>query len=256
MSGVKCTPTVRSVAVPAPQQQPPLITIGEILTGLGTVAIGGSLLVGKGLVGSAKLLAKGVAAAGRHLHEEHNRRLASLNVRELSSRLTQAEDTPAVLQALAAMPDLRITAAEYPPIQARMQLLAANHDHRQLALLGQELLENHQAQLRACLRTLAAESFHVIGFQVEPLQHTPDILVAKMPGTTQSITVDIARDANGEVNISLDVEGFHGGACEATTRKWLAEMKRRGAEFDRGEIRRRQVASSRTALRQQVRAQQ
>jgi hypothetical protein len=231
MSEILHTERVEAVEVPSAE---PLISLSDVLTGLGWLAFQGTKLAVMTAVGGGVLAYRGVRAAVNTIQEAKR-----LSLPEIERTITQAPDAKAALQRLASSPGISLPQGDAAALEARVQKLVAADDKLGVASLAREIVRGHQDRLQTTLLTLTVESCREIGFDAVTLRADHGILIAKNPNGRSSITIEVEKAKDGDVRLHFDADGFHGGACVEALDALRARLAAKGVRFHVGSRRRK-----------------
>lgn len=225
MSEIRDTTTIDEVNV-APAE--PLISLGDLLAGVGFLAYHGTRLVVKGTCLGATLAYKGSRALANEIMNARQGRLA---VSEIAPLVTSSDNAREALRALAASNSFEIPKAESERLKARIESLVSANDKLGITALATELIRSRQERLKTSLLTLTAEACGEIGFSSLALRIEDGVLVTKSADGRRTITVAVDKTKEGDVKLHFDADGFHGGACIEALDALHARLTAKGIHF-------------------------
>lgn len=218
MSEIRRTEPVEAFEAPPSE---PLISLSDVLAGVGWLAYHGARLTFQG----AKLAYQGGNALAKSIQESRNR---PLTLPEIDAVIDRAPDAGAALRQLAATPALQLPTAAAETWRADFSSLAPA-DKEGLKASMHRIVASRQQRMQADLTTLGSKICAEMGFQVETLRPTQGVLVVKRG--REKITVTADRRKDGGVALDFDAEGFHGDACVKTLNKLHRCYEEHGVRF-------------------------
>lgn len=228
MSEIRKTNTIRQIEVPSPE---PMVTLAEVLAGVGWLAVQGTIVAIKGI--------RAIANSIRENREVH------LSPDDAAKIVGQSGDARQAIATLANYADLELPKARAALLTTHLEKLATANDKVGTLTLAHQLLAARQDRLHATLLTLAAESCREIGHltgltQVIELP-SAGLVIAKSPDGRRLFTVNVEKTHDGGVQIHRDSDGFHGGSCvSAVHEPFDRVMRKKGAKCDSAERRHKQ----------------
>ncbi len=225
MSEIRETTTIDEVEV-APSA--PLISLGELLAGIGFLAYHGTRLAVKGTCLAGSLAYKGGRALASEIASARAGRLAVSGIAPLVSSSDNAREA---LRALATTNGFEIPKAESERLKARIESLVSTNDKLGITSLATELIRSRQERLKTSLLTLTAEACGEIGFSGQALRVEHGVLVAKSADGRRTITVAVDKTKEGDVKLHFDADGFHGGACIEALDALQTRLAAKGVHF-------------------------
>lgn len=234
MSEIRKTNTIRRVEAP-PRE--PIITLADVLSAVGWLAVNGTILAVKGGV----LACKEIRALSNSVREN---RQGYLSTDDATRVVSQSADAQQAIAILSHYPNIEIPKARAELFRARLEKLAVTNDKAGTLTLARELLTARQDRLQTTLLTLAAETCREIGHltgltQVSALPGA-GLVIAKSPDGRRTFTVNVEKTHDGGVQIHRDSDGFHGGSCvSAVHEPFDRVMRKKGAKCDSAERRRK-----------------
>lgn len=223
MSEIRRTESVETVEVPPSE---PLISLSDILQGVGWLAYHGARLAVKGAVAGSILAYKGARAVSRAVQESR-----ALSLSQANAAIHESENAEQAIRKLAASPGFEIPEAQAQLWKTRLETLVATNDKMGVAHMAREIVRARQDRMQATLLTLAAESCREIGFEAVALPAEHGVLIAKSPDGRRTITVEVDKAKEGDVMFDLKAKGFHGGTCIGALDAVHKGMESRGARF-------------------------
>lgn len=223
MSEYRRSEPVEAVEVPPSE---PLISMADILKGVGWLAYHGTRLVAKGVVAGGLLAFKGAQAVTKAIQESR-----AMSLSEVNAVVQQSENAGEAIRQLAASPGFEIPQADVQQWKSRVEKLATSNDKLGVASLARDLIRARQDRMQATLLTLATESCREIGFNAVPLRCGHGILIAKASDGRRTIEVRVDKAKEGDVELHFDAKGFHGGACIEALNALHKSMESRGVRF-------------------------
>lgn len=234
MSEIRTTTTIEEINVP-PRE--PLISLNEVITGIGWVAFQGARLAVKGVVGSTVLAYKGGKALAAVASESRRR---SVSLSEVSRIVGSSATASDAVVALATTPGLELSPQHARALSAKLQSLVATNDKAGVTAVARELVLARQDRLHGQLLPIVADSCRAIGFAPSMLSAGNGLIQAAREGTRQRLAIEVSKSKDGGVQVHLDADGFEGGACVVTLDALQAELRARGVRCDLRERRRKQ----------------
>jgi hypothetical protein len=225
MSEIRETTTIDDLEV-APSE--PLISLGELLAGVGFLAYQTTRLAVKGAWFTGKLAYQGGRALANEIATARANRLA---VSQIAPLVNSAGNTRQALNALAAADGFEIPKLEAEKLKTRIESLVAANDKQGITALATELTRSRQERLRTSLLKLTAEACGEIGFSAQALRAEHGVLVAKSADGRRKITVAVDKTKEGDVKLHFDADGFHGGACIEALDALQARLTAKGVRF-------------------------
>ena len=232
MSEIRYTEPVEAIEVPPSE---PLISLSDILMGVGWLAFQGTKLAVKGAVAGSILAYKGARAVTKAIQESR-----PLLLRQVDDVIAQANSAKEALTHLAAAPGFEIPQAEAEQCKSRAEALATANDKLGVAAMAREIVRTRQDRLQTTLLTLATESCREIGFNAVTLRANHGSLVAKSADGRQTITVEVDKAKDGDLKLHFDADGFHGGACIQALDALHKRMASKGVRFRVGARKRKE----------------
>lgn len=225
MSEILETTTIEDVEAPPPE---PLISLTDLLAGVGWLAYQGTKLAVGATVAGAVLAYKGASATASAINEIRRNRLSC---QETDSLVADAPDARAAMARLVSASHLDLPEREAELWKAKAERLVAANDKVGVASLARELVMARQDRLQTSLLSLAADSCREIGFTEVALMPANGILVAKNGSGKQRIQIEVAKAKEGEIRLHFDADGFHAGTCVATLDRLMERLRARGVRF-------------------------
>ena len=225
MSEIRETTTIDDVQV-APSE--PLISLGELLAGIGFLAYHGTRLAVKGACLAGSLAYKGGRVLASEITSARARRIA---VSELAPLVSSSDNAREALHALATSDGFEIPKAESEKFKARIESLVSANDKLGITALATELTRSRQERLKMSLIKLTAEACGEIGFSGQTLRVDHGVVVAKSADGRRTITVTVDKAKDGDVKLHFDADGFHGGACIEALDALQARLATKGVRF-------------------------
>ena len=232
MSEIRYTEPVEAIEVPPSE---PLISLSDILMGVGWLAYQGTKIAVKGAVAGSILAYKGVRAVTKAIQVSR-----PLLLRQVDDVVAQANSAKEALTHLAAAPGFEIPQAEAEQWKSRAEALATANDKLGVAAMAREIVRTRQDRLQTTLLTLATESCREIGFNAVTLRANHGSLVAKSADGRQKITVEVDQAKDGDLKLHFDAHGFHGGACIQALDALHKRMAAKGVRFRVGSRKRKE----------------
>ena len=225
MSEIRETTTIDDIAV-APSE--PLISLGDLLAGIGYLAYQGTKLAVKGAFVAGSLAYKGGRALASEIAKARAERLA---VSEIAPLVNSSGDAREALRALSTADGFEIPRVESEKWKARIETLVAKNDKLGITALATELTRSRQERLKTSLLKLTAEACGEIGFSGQTLRAEHGALVAKSADGRRTITVAVDKAKDGDVKLHFDADGFYGGACIEALDALQAGLDAKGVRF-------------------------
>jgi hypothetical protein len=225
MSEIRDTTTIDDVNV-APSE--PLISLGDLLAGVGFLAYHGTRLAVKGTCLAAGLACKGGRALANEIATARANRLL---VSQIAPLVNSSDNAREALNALAKADGFEFPTVESEKWKLRIESLVATNDKVGITALATELTRSRQERLKTSLLTLAAEACGEIGFSGQALRAEHGMLVAKSADGRRQITVAVDKTKEGDVKLHFDADGFHGGACIEALDALQARLTAKGVRF-------------------------
>jgi hypothetical protein len=229
MSEIRKTTTIRRVEAPPPE---PIITLADILAGVGWLAVNGAILAAK----TGVLAYKGIRAASSSICDNQRTHLTYDDAAKL---IRHAQDVRQAITALAEHPNLEIPKARAQLFKTRLEKLAATNDKAGTLTLATELLTTRQDRLHVTLMKLAAETCREIGFSNVRSLRGNGLVIAKSTDGRRTFRVDVEKTRDGGIQINRDSDGFHGGSCAPVHDAFDRVMRARGVRYDSDDRRRK-----------------
>jgi hypothetical protein len=223
MSEYRRSEPVEAVEVPPSE---PLISMADILKGIGWLAYHGTSFVAKCAVEGSILAYKGARAVTKAIQESR-----AMSLSEANTVVQQSENAQEAIRHLAALPGFEIPQAHAQQWKTRVEALAATNDKLGVETLARDIIRARQDRMQATLLTLAADSCREIGFNAVPLKGSHGILIAKASDGRRTIKVEVDKTKEGDVELQFDAEHFHGGACIEALNALHKSMEARGVRF-------------------------
>ncbi len=225
MSEIRETTTIDDIEV-APSE--PLISLGDLLAGIGFLAYHGTRLAVKGAFVTGSLAYKGGRALASEIAKTRGERLA---VSEIAPLVNSSGDAREALRALFTKNGFEIPKGESEKWKARIETLVGKNDKLGITALATELSRSRQERLKTSLLKLTAEACGEIGFSGQTLRAEHGVLVAKSADGRRTITVAVDKTKEGEVKLNFDAHGFHGGACIEALDALQTSLATKGVHF-------------------------
>lgn len=225
MSEIRDTTTIDDVNV-APSE--PLISLSDLLAGVGFLAYHGTGFAVKGACLAASLAYKSGRALANTIATARANRLA---VSQIAPLVNSSHNAREALSTLAKADGFELPKAEIEKWKARIETLVAKNDKCGITALATELTRSRQERLKTSLLTLAAEACGEIGFSGQALRAEHGMLVAKSADGRRKITVAVDKTKEGDVKLHFDADGFHGGACIEALDALQARLQAKGVHF-------------------------
>jgi hypothetical protein len=225
MSEVRQTTTVEKVDAPASK---PLISLADLLAGVGWLAFQGTKLAAKGAVAAGILTCKGARAVSKSVRET---RQARLSLSETATLISQAQDVRHAMMNLAAHAGLELAAVEAEQWKARVEKLVAANDRAGTLTLVKELITARQNRLQTTVLTLAVDTCREIGFTAVTLRAGNGLLIAKSEDGKRTLAIEAERSKEGGIRLHFDADGFHGGTCAQALDALERGLHARGVRF-------------------------
>lgn len=233
MSEIRRTTTIEEIEAPSRE---PLITLSDVLTAGGWLALQTMKLSATTAVVTTKLVARGGVAMSGAIRE-HRRHATFSDVDGIVSGSASAREAVA---SLAAFSTLQVPSREASALNARLQALVAANDRAGVAAVAKGLLGARQDRLQAQLIPLVAEACRAIGFTPAQMTSAGGMAAAYREGTRQSLSIEVAKAKDGGIQLHLDADGFTGGACVVALDALQTELRNRGVHCDMQERHRKQ----------------
>jgi len=218
MSEIRRTEPVEAFEAPSSE---PLISLSDVLAGVGWLAWHGARLTVKG----AKLAYEGGCALAKDVREA---RAEALSLPEIDATIDRAVDNGEALRHLFVTSALDLPQAEAARWRSDFSVLNPS-DKAGLKAAMHRLVGLRQQRLQTSLSTLAAECCAELGFKATTLRPDQGVLVAKHG--REQITVVVEKRKDGTVSYHFDADGFHGDACVRTLNKLHRKLEDRGVRF-------------------------
>jgi len=218
MSEIRRTEPVEAFEAPPSE---PLISLSDVLAGVGWLAYHGARLTFKG----AKLAYQGGSAIAKSIQESHDR---PLTLPEIDAVIDRAPDAGDALRQLSSTPSLELPAAAAQRWQADFSVLAPV-DKEGLKSAMHRFVGERQIRHQAEISRIAADCCLELGFQASTLRPEHGVLVARKGRET--LTVVTERRKDGGVALHFDADGFHGDACVKTLNSLHRKLEERGVRF-------------------------
>jgi hypothetical protein len=207
-------------AFEAPPSEP-LISLSDVLAGVGWLAYHGARLTFQG----AKLAYEGGSALAKSIQESRNR---PLTLPEIDAFIDHAPDAGDALRQLAGTPSLELPVAAAQRWQADFSVLAPG-DKEGLKSAMHRLVGERQVRHQTEISRIAADCCLRLGFQASTLRPEHGVLVARKGRET--LTVVTERRKDGGVALHFDADGFHGDACVRTLNALQKMLEEQGVRF-------------------------
>lgn len=225
MSEIRETTTIDDVEV-APSE--PIITLGELLAGVGYLAYQGTKFVVKGAVIGGLLAYKGGRVLATELREPRRNRLS---LSEIAPLVDSSKSLHEALASLANASGFEIPKCDAEKWKARIVNLVATDSKLGVAAMAKELTYARQERLKMSVLKLTEEACAEIGFTTAPHRAEHGILVAKSTDGRRKITVAVDKTKEGDVKLHFDADGFHGGACIEALDALQNRLEAKGVRF-------------------------
>lgn len=225
MSEIRKTTTIEKVDAPAPE---PLITLGDILAGVGWLAFQGTKLAVKGAVAGSVLAYQGARAISKTVQDARH---ARLSIGEIAPLVSEAQDASRAVASLATHAGLEIPQAQAEQWKTRIEKLVASNDKPGALKLARELIGARQDRLQTTVLKLAADTCKELGFKAVPLRSEHGLLVAKSDDEKRTLSIEVQKTKDGEIRLHFDADGFHGGTCIQTLNAFENGLRARGVRF-------------------------
>ena len=222
MSETLTTTTIEDIKV---QRREPAISLADVLSAVGILAYHGTRLTVKGAMIGTRLAATGIKAGATALRAQR------LKNREIDSVVDAAPSAQDALLRLSASPGFELPAGSANVMKARITKLAANNDKAGVAILAHEVMTSSQESFRATMMELVTNACRKIGFEVVSLHPQHGLLTARSGVGPGMLSIEVANNADGGVQLHVDADGFHGGACVVKVDALLAELAAQGVQF-------------------------
>lgn len=222
MSEIRKTNTVKEVDAPASE---PLISLADLLAGVGWLAFQGTKLAVKATVGAYK----GVRAVSKSVREA---RQAGLSLGEIATLISEAQDVRQAVVDLATHAGLKIPKAQADQWKAQVEKLVASNDRTGTLTLAKELITAHQDRLQTTVLTLAADTCQEIGFKAVIVRVGNGLLIAKSEDGKRTLAIEAEKAREGGIRLHFDADGFHGGTCAQALDALERGLRARGVRFD------------------------
>lgn len=230
MSEIRNTTTIEEIEVPARE---PLISLADVLTGVGWVAFQGTKLAVKGAVAGTVLACRGGKAIAGAIQE--SRRHASFS--EVSRIAASASSAREAITSLAEASLLEVPQRELSALAAKLETLVVRNDKRGVEAVARQLVAARQIRLQAQLLPIVAEACRAIGFVPDERSLASGVIVARGNGG-QTAVLEVAKCKDGGVRIHSETDGFHGGSCVPLFHEPLGtELRKRGVRSELAERR-------------------
>lgn len=227
------TRTIRRVSAP-PRE--PLISFNEILSGIGSLALGAAVLAGKAARVTAKVAFKGAVAAAQFttamLEEHRKHQLQGCSLKAVENAVHTQAGAAEALAELTRHENFRVALTQMQPLRQRIEAILAADDKPAVLMLARELVRTQQAMIRASLAEITAESLRAMGFTPLKIDSVKGLVSGRKAGTRQQLSLEIRDDQDGGVKAFFDADGFHGHACHESLETLQREMTSRGADFE------------------------
>lgn len=225
MSEIRETTTIDDVEVALSE---PVITLGELLAGVGYLAYQGTKFVVKGAVIGGVLAYKGGRALANELREPGRNRLS---LSEISPLVDSSASVPEALASLANARGFEIPKCDAEKWKARIGSLVATDSKLGVAAMAKELTYARQERLKMSVLKLTKKACEEIGFITAPNVADHGILVAKSTDGRRTITVAVDKAKEGDVKLHFDADGFHGGTCIEALDALQNKLAAKGVRF-------------------------
>jgi hypothetical protein len=222
MSETLTTTTIEDVQV---QRREPAISLADVLSAVGTLAYHGTRLSVKGAVIGTRLAAAGIRASATAVKAHR------LKSREIDSLVRSAPSAQDALLRLSATPGFELPTGSTSVMKARLTKIVANNDKVGVVTLANEILTSSQESLRATVLELAANACRKIGFDAVSLHPQHGLLTAHSGVGPGRFSIEVAKNADGGVQLHVDAEGFNGGSCVVKVDALLSELAAQGVKF-------------------------
>lgn len=223
MSEIRRSEPVETIAVPPSE---PLISLSDILAGVGWLTYQTGKLAVKGAVTGSILAYKGTRALTNAIQESR-----ALSLSQVDEVVAKSQTASEALTNLATAPGFDLPEAQVEAWKARIEKLAVANDKPGVATMAREIVRTHQDRLQATLLTITSKSFQEIGFTPKPFRVEHGAMVGKGRDGRQTITVAADKAKDGSVQLHFDAEGFHGGACIQALDALQEKMEANGVRF-------------------------
>jgi hypothetical protein len=229
MSEIRKTTTIQQVEAPPPE---PMISLAEVLAGIGWLAINGTILACKGSV----LAYKGIRAASQSIREARETCAVAGEIAQPVRDFGAVQET---IVNLAADQRLEIPRRQAEQLRLRLEKLAASNNKTGALALASELLASRQDRLQQTVLKLTAESCREIGLTNVNISSATGLVIAKSADGQRTFTVDVEKTRDGGVRMHRDSDGFHGGTCAPVHDAFDQAMRSKGVRFNTQERRRK-----------------
>jgi hypothetical protein len=218
MSEIRRTEPVEAFEAPSSE---PLISLSDVLAGVGWLAYHGARLTVEG----AKLAYQGGSALAKSIRESRDR---ALTLPEIDAIVESAPSNREAIERLAGTRALDLPKSTVARWQSEFSVLDPS-DKEGLRSAMHRLVGERQTRLQSEISTLAAESCRELGFQASTLRPEHGVLVARKGRET--LTVVTERRKDGGIALHFDADGFHGDACVKTLNALHRKLEERGVRF-------------------------
>jgi hypothetical protein len=225
MSEIRETSTIEDIEI-TPSE--PVVTLGELLAGLGYLAYTGSKLAATGAVKAGALAWRGGKAGVKAISQMHYQRLSVAQITPLVQSAASAREA---LAQLASLGRVEIPASHAPALKIRLEKLASANDKLGVAAAATDLIRFRQNRLQAAALKLTREACKEIGFTPQTLPDEHGIIVAIGADGIQKLTLAVEKTKDGDVKLYFDADGFYGGACITTLDALQRRLAAKGMRF-------------------------
>jgi hypothetical protein len=213
MSEIRQTTTVEMLDVPPPE---PVITLRELLAGVDWLAT----------KDSAKTLNLRTAPPTAALPFT-------------SSLLPNRHRPNEVLSKITAISALEVPQRNGAALLNQIEKLVLSNDATGIEALGRALNLGCQNRQQDALLKLVSKSCGEIGFHGVPIPNRNNIVFARSADGARTLTIEVDKTKKGGLELHMDADGFHGGACVETLDRLEKILHKRGVRFTSKDQRRK-----------------
>lgn len=209
MSEIRQTSTLEEIELP----EAPVVSFGELLADLLRTQRGTVCAVGPNVPSFVGKMPSVTSATAE--------------VKDFPVPAISARDA---LISMSACKSLEVPVIKQAAVTEHMATLIARNDNAGVARLGQKLVSDRQERVTRALTPKVMKACQTIGFSPKALS-SDTVVVAQRQGSSQRITIEVAKAKSGGVSLHFDAHGFHGDGCVQALDKLEKELQMQGVRY-------------------------
>ena len=196
MSEVRETTTIESITVPEPE---PVLSFAQLLADIGPLTRNASALPRLERGGMKRSNAVSFAT--------------SSSLVQIGSLIRHAKTAKEAIQLLSAEIPLNVSSSEANQWKTILRRASESNDKDTLARAVAQIAGRQQDRIQQSVISISQKVLAGRGFSSQITNSREGLIVAKRPGSEQTMTIDVSRSNSGEISMKFDLDGFYGEGC-------------------------------------------